>query len=268
MPASAPDPNPSDAPAGPTALHDFNGAPYPEVMVRLHQVLRPASYFEIGMDAGMSLATSACPSIGVDPAFQFNDLEVANAIFAKPAVSLYRMTSDAFFDQYDPTAILGRKIDFAFLDGMHRCEFLLRDFYNTERHCKRNSVIALHDCLPVEVAITARTHPDAFGGSVQTEFPHRHNWWTGDVWRTALLLKRARPDLRITALNAQPTGLVLITNLDPDSRVLVDGYANCVAAMMGWHLPDIGVGAFMAEMEVQQTSSVWTDEQITARFWL
>jgi hypothetical protein len=29
---------------------------------------------------------------------------------------------------------------------------------------------------------------------------HRQDWWTGEVWRTALLLKRTRRDLSITAL--------------------------------------------------------------------
>jgi hypothetical protein len=254
--------------ASSAVLADFAGASYVDVMKRLHDVLHPASYFEIGTDAGQSLAMSACPTVAVDPKFAFADPELMRAVLAKPALALYRMTSDAFFAQYDLTAILGRKVDLAFLDGMHRCEFLLRDFCNTERHCNRNSIIALHDCLPLEEAITARTHPDAFGGSVPTLAPHRHNWWTGDVWRTALLLKRVRPDLQITALDAQPTGLVLVTNLDPDNRVLHDGYAGWVNAMMSWHLSEIGVTALLAEMQVRPTSDVWTDEQITARFWL
>jgi hypothetical protein len=49
---------------------------------------------------------------------------------------------------------------------------------------------------------------------------HRAGWWTGDVWRAALLLKRRRPDLQITTVDAFPTGLVLITNVDPSSRYL------------------------------------------------
>jgi hypothetical protein len=39
------------------------------------------------------------------------------------------------------------------------------------------------------------------------------------AWRTALLLKRRRPDLAFAALDAQSTGVILITNLDPSSQV-------------------------------------------------
>jgi len=71
-------------------------------------------------------------------------------------LGLYQMPSDAFFAHYSPTALVGTPIEMAFLDGLHRCEYLLRDFINTERHCKPNSIVALHDCLPVEAAITGR----------------------------------------------------------------------------------------------------------------
>ena len=39
--------------------------------------------------------------------------------------------------------------DIAFLDGMHRAEYLLRDFMNTERFSHERTLILLHDCLPV-----------------------------------------------------------------------------------------------------------------------
>src|SRR5207253_931962 len=107
----------------------------------------------------------------------FDSIEMVRQIVAKPSLVLYQMASDAFFARNSPTVLFGAPIDMAFLDGLHRCEYLLRDFINTERHCRRNSVIALHDCLPVEGAITTRvekydtsTHPD------------RKTWWAGDVW--------------------------------------------------------------------------------------
>ncbi len=250
------------------ALPDLTGAPYTAVMRHLHDVLRPNSYFEIGTDLGFSLALSSCPSVAVDPAFKLDDLARIKLILAKPAMAFYRMPSDTFFEQYDLTAILGRKVDIAFLDGMHRCEFLLRDFYNIERHCKPNSIIAVHDCLPVEEAITYRKTPGPGGASAVTSVPYRHNWWTGDVWRTALLLKRVRPDLHITALDAQPSGLLLITNLNPDDDSLRLEYADHVRAIMSWRLSAIGLAEYFAEMEVEPTVNIQTEEQLTARFWL
>jgi len=119
----------------------------------------------------------------------------------------FSMESDKFFSQYNPRCMMNCHIDFAFLDGKHWSEFLLRDFINTERNCHRNSIIALHDCLPVEAAIA-----DRIPNQRPTIVAHRAGWWAGDVWRTALLLKRKRPDLHMLTLDAKPTGLVLISN--------------------------------------------------------
>jgi hypothetical protein len=84
------------------------------------------------------------------------------------------MRSDNFFRRPDPNRIFDGPIDLAFLDGVHYCEYVLGDFANTEIHCRRNSVIAMHDCVPVDLAITSR----AGAPTIET---HRKNWWTGDV---------------------------------------------------------------------------------------
>ena len=96
----------------------------------------------------------------------------------------------------------------------------------------------------------------------------RHRMWTGDVWRMALLLKRRRPDLSIITLDAAPTGLVLITNLNPADRMLEDTYDFCVSEMLCWSLEDIGLPAYYTEMAVQSTHDFERHEDITARFWL
>ena len=85
---------------------------------------------------------------------------------------------------------------------MHYCEYLLRDFANTERHCRRTSVIALHDCVPVDLAIAAREAREA---SPPLE-AHRENWWAGDAWRTLLALRKHRPDLAFTVVDSHQTG--------------------------------------------------------------
>ena len=172
------------------------------------------------------------------------------------------MTSDAFFGKHDPKVILGGPIDMAFLDGMHLSEYLLRDFINVERHSRRNSIVILHDCLPVEWPMAERTH---------TQTPirdhHKHSW-AGDVWRTALLLKRRRPDLEITAYAAPPTGLVCVTNLSPDSTILAESYAACVREMMAESLPQLGIETLFATLNVEPTSVIEDYQAISARFWL
>ena len=56
--------------------------------------------------------------------------------------------------------------------------------------------------------------------------------WSGDVWRLILALKKHRPDLEIFTIAARPTGLALIRNLDPQSRVLSDNMDKIVAEFM------------------------------------
>jgi hypothetical protein len=242
-------------------IPDLSGDYYHTVLTQLHMTLEPRTYFEIGTARGGTLALAKCAAIAVDPRFMFDDIEMVRKIVAKPSVGLYQMSSEVFFERYTPTGLFGSPIDMAFLDGMHRCEYLLRDFINTERHCRRNSVIALHDCLPVEKAITTRV--ETYNTSVQ-----RKGWWAGDVWRTALLLKRRRPDLAITSLDSAPTGLVLITNLNPNNYAFNDDYSTNVQEMMSWELGRVRIANYFEEMKVQSTGTLASHEQITARFWL
>ena len=151
---------PDDQSAGPLGLApsmpDLAGTHYHAVLARLHEILRPRSYLEIGVETGATLALARCPSIGIDPAFRFTDMELMDRITAKPSLLLYKMASDAFFAEHSPTTLLGRPLEMAFLDGMHRCEYLLRDFINTEIHCRPNAVVALHDCVPLEMPMAER----------------------------------------------------------------------------------------------------------------
>ena len=249
--------------AAPESLPDWPGHGYLQVLQTLHEVLQPRNYLEIGSFSGASLALSDCASLAIDPNFAFEDIAVVKRIVSKPRLLLFRMTSDRFFQQHDPVSLLGGKVQLAFLDGMHRCEFLLRDFINAERHCAHNSIIVLHDCVPVEEPMT-----DRYYLARPPVEPHRLHWWAGDVWRTARLLRRMRPDLSFTTLDAPPTGLVLITNLDPGSTALADRYDEHVRTMLGWSLTEIGLSQHAAEMQVEPTSDYITSEQLTTRFWL
>jgi hypothetical protein len=152
----------------------------------------------------------------VDPNFRLN----TDVLGSKQAVLLFSQTSDDFFATNDVHAILGGAIDLAFLDGLHLFEVLLRDFINTEKYCKRCSVVALHDCIPPDRHVARRDEADRTLGS-QSDHP---NWWAGDVWKVAAILLQYRPDLDITFVDAMPTGLVFVTNLDPTSPVLESRY--------------------------------------------
>ncbi|BAU92592.1 hypothetical protein MPPM_3987 [Methylorubrum populi] len=237
---------------------DLSGLDYIEMLRRIHNVMKPANYLEIGTKYGDTLALSDCNTIGIDPNFQISNPEVFSR---KTITMLYQMTSDDFFAKFDIRTIFGSPIQLSFLDGMHRCEFLLRDFYNTEMNSSRNSVIAIHDCLPTEMPMTSRRDD----GIVAIK-DSRSGWWTGDVWRTALLLKRDRPDLEILSLDAYPTGLLLITNLDPKSSYLKENYRSHVKKMMSYDLSAIGFEKFYEEMGVVSTSVIDMPEKMTTHF--
>jgi hypothetical protein len=131
-------------------LPDLAGESYRDTLIKLHHELSPAAYLEIGTLTGGTLALSRSPSIAIDPKFQIT----SEVIGEKSVCLFYQLESDTFFRDYTPKALLGSALDFTFLDGMHRCEFLLRDFMNAERHSAPFGVIALHDCIPVEIPMT------------------------------------------------------------------------------------------------------------------
>jgi SAM-dependent methyltransferase len=177
---------------------------YREVLSRLHAQLRPSLYLEIGVRQGASLALAQGPAVGVDPA---PDL----AAFAPPAgTRVFEMESDAFFREAAPAALAGQAPDLCFIDGMHLFEFALRDFMHVERLAGTGSLVVIDDIYPL--------HP------AQAERHRRTRVWTGDVWKLHALLAAERPDLVLLPIDTAPTGLLLVAGLDPDNRVLWEGY--------------------------------------------
>lgn len=212
------------------------GLPYLKILDAVHRELNPRSYLEIGSRSGHSLALARGPTIAIDPVFKLP----TGFAEARPFVHLFPMTSDDFFAAHDPTMILGHPIEFAFLDGLHCFEFLLRDFMNTEKAATAGAVIALHDCVPFSSAIVSRNE-NAPRNPVYDVHPGA---WAGDVWKLIPILKRYRPDLQIRAFDCPPTGLVFVSRLDPSSRELDAAYDEIVAKYLDADILNIGISAF------------------------
>lgn len=222
----------SDAATVIETMPHHQGADYFACLAKLHEALAPERYLEIGVWRGESLELSRAASLAIDPHFMLD----RDVLAGKPECHLIADTSDRFFATRDPVAILDGPIDLAFLDGMHNFEFLLRDFANVERVCRPGGVIVLHDCLPIDPRITHRDQAEH----------HRRDavvpgWWAGDVWKVPVLLKRFRPDLVMVALDAPPTGLILIARLDPANRSLNERYQTMIDAMMMVDLASFGL---------------------------
>lgn len=179
---------------------------YQELLYRIHRHLTPRTYLEIGVGKGKSLAQALPDTIAVcvDPVPR--DLDPVSC-----SPKLFSITSDQFFEQHDLSQELGGlPLDMAFIDGMHLFEFALRDFINVERSSHAETLILVHDCYPVDAETAARERTTME--------------WSGDVWKLIVCLKEYRPDLGIAVADSPPTGLGMVTGLDPSSTVLAERY--------------------------------------------
>jgi hypothetical protein len=55
-------------------------------------------------------------------------------------------------------------------------------------------------------------------------------FYTGDGWKIILCLRVLRPDLRVYTIPTAPTGLTLVTGLNPQSTLLAERQADILAA--------------------------------------
>lgn len=180
-----------------------------EVLEQLHTVLQPRTYLEIGVHDGRSVALSRVPTVGVDPVNVMKEPVNCDLEFVES-------TSDAFFMRPDPLRHLpGRKVDLAFIDGMHLFEFALRDFINVEKHSQPGTVVLMDDMLPRKQVEALRNR--------------RTKAWTGDVYKMIPVLERYRPDLLCVPLNSAPTGVMLVFGLDSSNSVLSEAYDEIIA---------------------------------------
>lgn len=198
---------------------------YYQILDKAHTMLQPKRYIEIGVSTGKSLALarSGTKAIGVDP----NAGNRTNHFFHSPETTptLFAMTSNDFFRDVPLASVFGETtFEMAFIDGLHVFEQALMDFIHLESRATKDSVIFIHDCLPVNTIIAERERQTGF--------------WTGDVWRVIACLKTLRPDLDIITFPASPSGLAMVTGLNPASRVLASQFDTIVAHFIAMPLPE------------------------------
>lgn len=189
------------------------GPPYRDVLRRVHELLKPQSYLEIGVETGatLALARAAQRAIGIDP-----DSAKLRAELVPPNARVFHETSDAFFERQTRAQAFGaHPVDLAFIDGMHWFEYALRDFLHVEAWSHPGGTVILHDCLPLFPLTASRER--------------RTKFWVGDVWKVVTILREYRPDLRIKLVATAPSGLCVVRGLDPSSRVLSERLDEIVA---------------------------------------
>jgi hypothetical protein len=233
------------AAASPALTKFHGGVRYDFYLKHIHDTHKPKGYLEIGVETGATLAFAQCPAVAVDPRFQLQ----GNPIGPRAETYLFQMTSDAFFAKHDLTRFLSAGVDFAFLDGMHRFEYLLRDLLNTEKYAHRDTIVALHDCYPVNSEIADR----------DTNYHRRTNaatraWWAGDVWKLLPILRDYRPDLKLTILDCPPTGLVIVRGFKSGAERTIDA-EEISAAYGNVTLDDFGIERFRTEFPTVDSKS-------------
>lgn len=180
------------------------GPDFHTVLGWLHELLQPALYLEIGVERGLSLAIARPPTraVGVDPAPIGDPLAACRV----PA-QLYTMPSAQFLHAPPEGCVLNAQgFDMAFVDGDHRFEAVLDDFIALERWAAPGAVVLLHDTMPLNTRTAASERSTGF--------------YTGDGWKLVSCLRALRPGLRMVTLPVSPTGLTLVTGLDPSSHTL------------------------------------------------
>jgi SAM-dependent methyltransferase len=189
--------------------------PYHDVLKKIHEVLKPKFYVEIGVRKGKSFGLAKCESIGIDPEPDIKGKLSDNQY-------IYEMTSDSFFLHEGKRVLENKKLDLVFIDGLHLFEFALRDFMNVEKYANSNTVVVIDDIFP--------------NNSIQAQRERSTAVWTGDVWKLAACLVDERKDLQLFFIDSYPTGMLVIKSLNPKNNKLINQYNPIIRRYKGIEL--------------------------------
>lgn len=197
--------------------------PKHDLLRALHELIKPKIYLEIGVQTGRSLAQArpGTISIGVDPHPQLSGVTIENPYF------IFSHTSDDFFMEFTEDSIKKAytPYDMVFIDGMHLIENVMRDYSNAVRWSHHRTVIIVDDVLPYRPEIASRT---PLPGD-----------WTGDVWKIFSILS-AHADVNTMLVDVAPTGLLIITGVNPeDDPLTVDNVLQDDDMLTQYELDDL-----------------------------
>ena len=121
----------------------------------------------------------------------------SNQIGTKTEVNFYQKHTAEFFEVDSSSVFANQKIDLAVIDGPKKPKKLLRDFLDLEAHSNQTGKILVPHIL------SNKNHQQ---DKVET------------LWKMVVMLQKFRKDLSFTFLNSNPSGLLIISNLDPSFK--------------------------------------------------
>jgi len=136
-------------------------------------------YLEIGIEYGYTFSnTHFLHKVGIDP-----DPKCETNISGSEII---KCTSDYYFDN-----IKHNDFDVVFIDGMHHCENVLRDFNNSVNKLTKNGLIFIDDCIPLNYKEQLKIPITHFYENGILKYGEE---WTGDVWKFLYHLLRFYKD--------------------------------------------------------------------------
>lgn len=157
---------------------------------RIINYFNPKTYLEIGLDEPrmnfLKIRSKDKESIDVN-------------VVDKNNPPTYHMTSDEAF------SIITKKYDLIFIDGLHECEQVLRDYENAQKHLNPKGIILFDDVNPPDKIMASKERKSMF--------------WNGDVWK-AIVELRTRPDISIVTVDTL-YGLSILTQEKNQNILLV-----------------------------------------------
>lgn len=141
--------------------------------------------------------------IGTENGYTFKNIKFTNKIGVDPdpkyhLPNIIIKTSDDYFNDLENEENKNNKMnDIYFIDGMHLCDFVLKDFNNSIKYLNDGGIIFIDDIIPINY-------------DEQLRIPNKHYYennilkygepWTGDVWKFIyylLLNYREKIDIKV-----------------------------------------------------------------------
>lgn len=144
-------------------------------------------FFQIGNNKAVTQSNGKCHV--VSPLLKISSEQIGE----KKEISFHQKSSTNFFIEESNNVFAKEKIDLAYIDGPRKPKKLIKDILNTEAHSNKDGKILIPNIL--------------------TDINFQHNK-KDDLWKAAFMLKTERRDLKLTFIDANPSGILIVENLN------------------------------------------------------